>query len=261
MENFCIEMRLLKKWRKKRELRLIPTELIYEPFYKTLKTFNEDMLGSIRISIKEYPKQKKVPIKKKTIKKKSRVIKESVYRSHYFGGYDATYKIILFGDRGEERTILAQKFLTNLFKSDSKMIIGVDFEVKSLEVDDLRVKLQIWDFGGEERFRSLLPIYVRGANGALFFYNVTNYNSLAHIDDWLMIIKKEIRQEDIFPIVVVGIVPESVEDRQISGEEGIKIAKSRGVDGFIECSPRTGENVEETFIALTQLMMQRSNLI
>ena len=69
MENFCIEMRLLKKWRKKRELRYIPAELIYEPSYKTLKTFNEDMLGSIRISIKEYPKQKKVPITKKRLKK------------------------------------------------------------------------------------------------------------------------------------------------------------------------------------------------
>ena len=54
---------------------------------------------------------------------------------------------------------------------------------------------------------------------------------------------------------------ELVEERQISGEEGIKVAKSRGLDGFIECSPTIGKNVEETFIALTQLMMQRSNLI
>ena len=256
-----IEMSLLKKWRRKRALRRIPSELTFESFYETLKTFNEDMLGIIRISIKEYPNQKKVPITKKTIKKKSGVIKESVYRSHYFGGYDITYKIVLFGDRGEERTILAQKFLTNLFKLDSKMTIGVDFEIKSLKIDNRMIRLQIWDLVGGERFRFLLPTYVRGANGALFFYNVANYNSLAHIDDWLLIIKKEIRQEVNFPIVVVGIVPELLEERKISGEEGIKIAKSRGADGFIECSPRTGENVEETFIGLTQLMMQRSNLI
>ena len=254
-------MGLLKKWRKKRRLRHIPSELTFESLYETLKIFNEDMLGISIISIKEYPKQEKVPITKKTIKKKSRVIKESVYRSHYFGGYDVTYKIVLVGDYSEERTILAQKFLTNLFKSDSKLTIGVDFEIKSLKIDNRMIRLQIWDLVGGKRFRFLLPTYVRGANGALFFYNVANYNSLAHIDDWLMIIKKEIRQEDIFPIVVVGIVPESVEDRQISGEEGIKIAKSRGVDGFIECSPRTGENVEETFEALTRLMMQRSALI
>ena len=254
-------MRLLKKWRRRRASRYIPSELIFVSLYETLKTFNEDMLGISIISIKEYLKQGKVPITKKTIKKKSRVIKESVYRSHYFGEYDATYKIVLVGDYSEERTILAQKFLTNLFKSDSKLTIGVDFEVKSLKINNRMIKLQIWDIEGEERFKFLLPTYVRGANGALFFYNVANYNSLAHIDDWLMIVKKEIRQEENFPIVVVGIVPESVEDRQISGEEGIKIAKSRGVDGFVECSPRTGENVEETFEALTRLMMQRSALI
>ncbi|MFX0070996.1 MAG: Rab family GTPase [Candidatus Hermodarchaeota archaeon] len=254
-------MGLLKKWRRKRKVRKIPSELIFESLFETLKTFNEDMLGSISISIKEYPKQKKVPITKKEIKKKSKIIKESIYRPYYFSGYDVTYKIVLFGDPSEERTILAQKFLTNLFKSDSRLSIGVEFEIKSLEVENRRIKLQIWDFEGEERFMFLLPTYVRGANGALFFYNVANYNSLAHIDDWLEILKKGIRQDYIFPIVVAGIVPESGEEREISGEEGIKIAQSRGADGFVECSPRTGENVEETFEGLTRLMMQRSNLI
>ena len=177
------------------------------------------------------------------------------------GIYDNTFKIVLFGEPEVDKPTLTQRYLTNLFTSDSKMIIGVDFEVKSVVVEGKKVKLQIWDFGGEERFRFLLPTYVRGTNGALFFYNVANYNSLAQIDDWFMIIKKEIRQKDEFPIVVVGLVPELVEERQIPGEEGIKIAKSRGADGFVECSPRTGENVEETFIGLTQLMMQRSNLI
>ncbi|MFX1409090.1 MAG: Rab family GTPase [Promethearchaeota archaeon] len=175
--------------------------------------------------------------------------------------YDATYKVVIFGDAGTGKTTLTQRFLTNLFKSDSKMTIGVDFEVKSLEINEKKVKLQIWDFGGEERFRFLLPTYVRGANGALFMYDITNYSSLAHIDDWLVVVKKEIRAEDQFPVIVVGGKADLVDDREVSGEEGINISKSRGVDGFIECSSKTGENVEETFIALTQLMMQRSNLL
>ena len=251
-------MGFLRKWRRKRELRYIPSELVYEPLYRTLKSFNEDIAGSIKISKKEFPKKEKVPIAKKLIKKKPRVIKDIVYKSHYGGFYDATYKIVLFGDPEAEKTQLTQRFLTNIFKSDSKMTIGVDFEVKSLEIEGLRVKLQIWDFGGEERFRFLLPTYVRGANGALFIYNAANYSSLAHIDDWLMVIRQEMRQEDIFPIVVLGLVPDFDEERQISAEQGIKIAKSRGVSGFAECNPRTGENVEETFEALTELMLDNS---
>ena len=175
--------------------------------------------------------------------------------------YDATYKIVIFGDAGCGKTTLTQRFLTNLFKSDSKMTIGVDFEVKSLEINGKKIKLQIWDFGGEERFRFLLPTYVRGANGALFMYDVTNYSSLAHIDDWLMVLRKELHAEDKVPIIVVGLVSELDNEREVPSEEGIKIAKSRGVDGFIECSTKTGENVGETFEALTRLMLTRSGLV
>ena len=169
--------------------------------------------------------------------------------------YDATFKIIIFGDAGCGKTTLTQRFLTNLFVSDQTMTIGVDFEVKSLSVDEQKVKLQIWDFGGEERFRFLLPTYVRGARGGLFLYDITNFSSIAHIDDWLSVIRKEIRAEDIFPIIVVGGKADLVESREVSSAEGIKIAKSRNVNGFIETSSKTGENVEKTFEALTRLML------
>jgi len=169
--------------------------------------------------------------------------------------YDATFKIIIFGDAGCGKTTLTQRFLTNLFVSDQTMTIGVDFEVKSLTVDEQKVKLQIWDFGGEERFRFLLPTYVRGARGGLFLYDITNFSSIAHIDDWLSVIRKEIRAEDIFPIIVVGGKVDLVESREVSSAEGIKIAKLRNVSGFIETSSKSGENVEKTFEALTRLML------
>ena len=174
--------------------------------------------------------------------------------------YDATFKIVIFGDAGCGKTTLTQRFLTNLFVSDSKMTIGVDFEVKSLVVNNNKVKLQIWDFGGEERFRFLLPTYVRGAKGGLFMYDITNYSSIAHIDDWLTVIRKEIKPEDTFPIIVVGGKADLAEHREVSAADGIKIAKSRGTDGFIECSSKSGENVEKTFEALTGLMLDNSRI-
>jgi small GTP-binding protein len=196
---------------------------------------------------------------KKFIPKNKR---RSIYRAIYRTGYDATFKVVLFGDSGVPKSQLTQRYLTNLFRSDTKMTIGVDFEVKSLLISGYRVKLQIWDFGGEERFRFLLPTYCRGANGAMFVYDAANSSSLAHINGWLSVVRREIRsEEDIFPIIVVGVIPENKEDRQVSGEEGIEIAKSQGVDGFIECSTRTGENVEETFDALTRLMLQNSGYL
>jgi len=172
--------------------------------------------------------------------------------------FDFTFKIVIFGDGGCGKTTLCQRFLTNLFKPESKMTIGVDFEVKTIEINEKKVKLQIWDFGGEERFRFLLPTYVRGAQGGLFMYDVSNYASLAHIDDWLLVIKKELKT--LFPVLAVGGKAD-LPDREISSEEGINIAKSRDLDGFIECSAKTGENVEETFEALTKLMLRNSKLL
>jgi len=172
--------------------------------------------------------------------------------------YDATFKIIIFGDGGCGKTTLTQRFLTEIFVPDQTMTIGVDFEVKSLTVNEQKVKLQIWDFGGEERFRFLLPTYVRGARGGLFLYDITNFSSIAHIDDWLSVIRKEIRAEDIFPIIVVGSKADLVESREVSSAEGIKIAKSRNVNGFIETSSKTGENIEKTFRALTGLMLDEA---
>lgn len=168
---------------------------------------------------------------------------------------------MIFGDAGTGKTTLTQRFLTDIFKSDSKMTIGVDFEVKSLDIEEKKVKLQIWDFGGEERFRFLLPTYVRGANGGIFMYDITSYSTLAHIDDWLLVIKNELTSESLFPIIVIGGKADLAEDREVPSKEGIKIVQSRGLDGFIECSSKTGENVEKVFMALTKLMLQNSKLI
>lgn len=170
--------------------------------------------------------------------------------------YDATLRIIIFGDFFEERQAVFEKFLTNYFVSD-KQIIGVDFKVKNLTVDGLKVKLQVDDFDGKERFKYLLPTYMRAARGGLFVYDVTNYSSLAHIDDWLSIINfnKDIKIEDLIPIVVVGIVPNEMCERQVSAEEAIKIAKSRNLTAYIECNLKTGKNVEKAFEALTRLML------
>lgn len=176
--------------------------------------------------------------------------------------YVASYKVIFLGDRGVGKKTLTSRSLTNLFKSDEKMTLGVNFEVKSMEIDGKKIKLQVWLFEDKERFRFLLPTYTRAADGALFIYDVTNYSSLTHIDDWLSVVRKQMKSEqNKFPIVVVGNKADLEDARVVSGEEGIEFAKSKGVDGFIECSAKTGENVEEVFDALTRLMMQRSRLI
>lgn len=165
------------------------------------------------------------------------------------------FSIIIFGDVGCGKTSLVHRFMTNLFVPNRKRGIGVDFEIKSFNLGKQKIKLNIWDFGQEKRAKFVLSPYIRGARGGLFMYDITNYFSLAHIDDWLSIIRKEKKADDWFPIIMVGGKADLANEREVGTQEGRLIAKSQGVDGFIECSSKSGENVEKTFKALTRLMM------
>lgn len=172
--------------------------------------------------------------------------------------YDKIFSIIIFGDDGCGKTSLVHRFTTNLFVPNCKKGIGVDLQVNSFNVGKQKIKLNIWNFGQEKRAKFVLPTSIRGARGGLFMYDITNYFSLAHIDDWLSVIKEK-KAENWFPIIMVGGKADLANEREVGTQEGREIAKSRGVDGFIECSSKSGDNVEKTFKALTRLMMFKLN--
>jgi len=92
-------------------------------------------------------------------------------------GYDYTWKIMMLGDDSAAKTSLTIRYISGFFLDDLKLTIGVDFYSKTTNHNDRKVKLQIWDFGGEERFRFLLHQYCKGANAALFLYDITNRSS------------------------------------------------------------------------------------
>jgi len=93
--------------------------------------------------------------------------------------------------------------------------------------------------------------------GGLFLFDVTDYSSFSHIDDWLSVILKKRKVEENFPLIMVGLKSGTgdEEHRRVSREEGIEMAKTRELDGYIECDVESGENVEKTFEALTRLVI------
>jgi small GTP-binding protein len=135
------------------------------------------------------------------------------------------------------------------------MTLGVDFHLKPVEFDGELIKLQIWDFAGEERFRFLFPSYIRGANGAVFMYDITNYGSLAHVDDWFEILEKEIDHH--IPTIFVGGKTDLIHLKEVSTKKAMDLAMRKGADGFVECSSRTGENVHKIFNLLTKLILKK----
>ncbi|MHA1193014.1 MAG: Rab family GTPase [Promethearchaeota archaeon] len=165
--------------------------------------------------------------------------------------YDLIFKIVIFGDAGCGKTTLNKRFSRDIFLPDSHMTIGVEFENKIIDVDGKRINLMIWDFGGEERFRVLFPQYIQGAMGGILMYDITDYSSFSHISDWLSVINEN------FPILLLGGKLDLEKFREISSNEAEELANSLGLFNYIECSSKTGENVEKSFEELTRMMIQR----
>ena len=116
---------------------------------------------------------------------------------------DLTYKVCIFGDGGVGKTTLVSRYLTGIFQPETKITIGVNFHMKNLLVHNKSISLQIWDFAGEERFRELMPGYLRGASGGIFMYDISRYASLESITQWLETLKMT-NSDDIHLLMVGG---------------------------------------------------------
>ena len=135
------------------------------------------------------------------------------------------------------------------------MTIGVDFHVKTIDLHGKKIKLQIWDVGGEERFRFLLPTYCLGANAAFLLYDVTRSPTLDNIGEWTNIVNQ--KSGDI-PIMLVGSKIDIEDDqREVPREYGIQVAEKNSMSSFGEISSKTGKNVNKTFEVLTELTLEK----
>jgi small GTP-binding protein len=161
---------------------------------------------------------------------------------------------MMLGDASVGKTSLTIRYISGFFLEDLKLTIGVDFYSKTTSFKGKKVKLQIWDFGGEERFRFLLHQYCKGANAAFFLYDITNRLSLDHLPDWTQIIREH--AGDV-PIMLVGSKVDLQQYRVVSREEGILAAKKYNLSAFVELSSKTGENVEEAFTLITETLFER----
>ncbi|TFG23464.1 MAG: GTP-binding protein [Promethearchaeota archaeon] len=176
--------------------------------------------------------------------------------------YSATFKICIFGNGGVGKTTLIQKYISGRFDQTTKMTLGVDILTKRIMMDKWNVTLQIWDFGGEERFRFFLPAYARGSFGGIYMYDITRYNSLLDFDDWITIFKKGAGYEqNPIPIIMVGGKLDLEEKRAIFFEDAHNFSRARNINDVIECSSKTGQNIELIFKYLCYRIMKNIEML
>ena len=167
------------------------------------------------------------------------------------------YKIVFVGDVGVGKTSIMNRFITDQFTDDydvTKIIyiiiilyfykyqstIGVDFATKTIEYKDNSVKLQMWDSAGLERYRALIPSYVRGAALIFIIYDISSKDSFINLQNWINFIKQV--NTDNAMIVLCGNKIDL--ERRVTTQEGKTLANKEQML-FFEVSAKNGEYINK----------------
>nr|XP_006126789.2 ras-related protein Rab-8B [Pelodiscus sinensis] len=133
---------------------------------------------------------------------------------------------------------------------------GIDFKIRTIELDGKKIKLQIWDTAGQERFRTITTAYYRGAMGIMLVYDITNEKSFDNIKNWIRNIEEHASSD--VERMILGNKCDMNEKRQVSKEKGEKLAIDYGIK-FLETSAKSSINVEEAFFTLARDIMTKLN--
>lgn len=163
-------------------------------------------------------------------------------------------KLLLIGDSGVGKSCCLLRFSEDSFTPSFITTIGIDFKIRTIELDGKRVKLQIWDTAGQERFRTITTAYYRGAMGILLVYDVTDQRSFENIRTWFSNVEQH-ATEGVNKILI-GNKCDWEEKRAVSTEQGQALADELGIP-FLEVSAKSNINVDKAFYSLASDIKKR----
>merc|ERR1712072_1444975 len=163
--------------------------------------------------------------------------------------YDYLFILVLIGDSGVGKSCLLLRFSEEVFTESYISTIGVDFKIKTIEIDGKVIKLQIWDTAGQERFRTITSSYYRGAHGIIVVYDVTDHETYDAVERWMTEIDRFAGPE--VNKMIVGNKCDMVSKKQVDYAEAKGYAGGLGIN-FFETSAKDNQNVEQAFLDLTR---------
>ncbi|XP_012990986.2 ras-related protein Rab-25 isoform X2 [Esox lucius] len=158
--------------------------------------------------------------------------------------YNFVFKVVLIGESGVGKSNLLSRYTKNEFTHDSRTTIGVEFSTRTVQLDAITIKAQIWDTAGLERYRAITSAYYRGAVGALLVYDITKHLTYESVERWL----KELydHADPHIVVMLVGNKGDLGSVRTVPTEEAKDFAEKKGLL-FIETSALDSTNVEDAF--------------
>ena len=172
--------------------------------------------------------------------------------SHDF--FDRMSKVLMIGDSGVGKTCLLQRFDKGEFRANTLPTIAIDFSVKSVSVGSKKLKMQIWDTAGQEKYNTLTSSFFKSTNGVLVVFALDSRASFNSVSKWMGQISA-LAPKDVV-VSLVGNKADLSKEREVASEEGADLAKGFNCEYF-ETSAATGANVEKVFSNLAEKILAK----
>ena len=164
---------------------------------------------------------------------------------------EITLKIMLLGDTTVGKTSILLKYTDGYFPTTYVSTIGVEYKAKKLNINGNSINLQVWDTAGQERFKSITHSYLKGADGILFIYDITQKKTFDNLKIW---IRDSEESNQNFKKVIIGNKIDRENERKVPNESLKKFCDERKIKGF-EASAKFGDNIDESFEALIKMII------
>ena len=159
-------------------------------------------------------------------------------------------KLLLLGDSSVGKTSILLKYISNKFDESSISTVGVDYMDKIIDYNKFKIKLQIWDTSGEEKFRTITKNFYRNADGLLVVFDLTKKESFHHVGSWINEAKEN---NDKLKTLLIGNKLDLKDERIVAIDVAKQFAEKNNLK-YIETSAKDGTNINESFQAIIDLL-------
>jgi small GTP-binding protein len=173
--------------------------------------------------------------------------------------YEILIKLVILGDVSVGKSNFLYRFVDGEFNPIHVATVGFDFKSRVWEIPNLKkkVKFQIWDTAGQEKYMSINKNLFQRVQGIILMYDITREDTFNNLSKWMEHIKENANG---IPLILIGNKSDLNNERKVNEEDGKAFAKNNKII-FLEASAKIGTNVEESFMKLSELIIENQNYI
>lgn len=158
--------------------------------------------------------------------------------------FDEKIKLMMLGDSNVGKSSILSKYCNGEFLSRHITTVGLDFQIKDLDINNKKIKVQIWDTAGQERYHVITKNFFKGSDGFIIIYDITSRESFDNINNWIEQINTFV--DNNVKCIIFGNKNDLNEQRKVEINEGKELAQKYNYN-FFETSAKDGNNVEKGF--------------